>query len=240
VHEPHTDPVPSASHPARLRPGTASVGLGPDKSGDLDRQVRVQLPSSSSDRTAVCIVAGLTFIPNSRRFSLNPMNEQHRSLILLRHAKSAYPDGVVDHDRPLAPRGIREAGLAGDWLRANLPTIGQVLCSTAVRARETLTRARVDAPVRYAERLYGASPTIVIDEINAIADDVTTLLIVGHEPTISAVAMDLSGVDGTNNAAAESISAKFPTSGIALLHVAGRWNDLKPGGAALVDFHVPR
>jgi phosphohistidine phosphatase len=168
------------------------------------------------------------------------MNEQHRGLILLRHAKSEYPDGVVDHDRPLAPRGIREAGLAGDWLRANLPTIDQVLCSTAVRARETLARAGVDAPVRYAERLYGASPRTVIDEINAIADDITTLLVVGHEPAISAVAVGLSGADGTKSAAAESISAKFPTSGIALLQVAGRWTDLKPGSAALVDFHVPR
>ena len=168
------------------------------------------------------------------------MNEQYRSLILLRHAKSAYPDGVVDHDRPLAPRGIREAGLAGDWLRANLPRIDQVLCSTAVRARETLTRAGVDAPVRHVDRLYGATPATVIDEINAVADDITTLLVVGHEPAISAVAVGLSGADGTKSAAAESISAKFPTSGIALLHVAGRWNDLEPGGAALVDFHVPR
>jgi phosphohistidine phosphatase len=168
------------------------------------------------------------------------MNEQHRSLILLRHAKSAYPDGVVDHDRPLAPRGIREAGLAGDWLRANLPTIDRVLCSTAVRARETLTRAAVDAPVRYVERLYGASPAVVVDEINAVVDDIATLLVVGHEPTISAVAVSLAGAHGTKSAAVESISAKFPTSGIALLHVAGRWNDLKPDGAALVDFHVPR
>jgi phosphohistidine phosphatase len=168
------------------------------------------------------------------------MNKQHRSLILLRHAKSAYPDGVVDHDRPLAPRGIREAVLAGDWLRANLPTIDQVLCSTAVRARETLIRAGVDATVRYVERLYGASPAVVVDEINAVVDDIATLLVVGHEPAISAVVAGLAGADGTNSAAAESISAKFPTSGIALLHVAGRWNDLKPCGAALVDFHVPR
>jgi phosphohistidine phosphatase len=168
------------------------------------------------------------------------MNEQHRSLILLRHAKSAYPDGVADHDRPLAPRGIREAGLAGDWLRANLPAVDEVLCSTAVRARQTVTRTRIDAPVRYVERLYGASPATVIDEINAVADGITTLLVVGHEPAISAVAVGLAGADDTKSATAESISAKFPTSGIALLQIAGRWNDLKPGGAALVDFHVPR
>jgi phosphohistidine phosphatase len=167
------------------------------------------------------------------------MNEQHRSLILLRHAKSGYPDGVADHDRPLAPRGLREAGLAGDWLRANLPAIDEVLCSTAIRARQTVARAGVDAPVRYVERLYDASPATVIDEINTVADDVTTLLVVGHEPIISVVAVDLAGAEGTKIAAAESISAKFPTSGIAVLHVGGRWQDLEPGGAALVEFHVP-
>lgn len=198
-----------------------SVGLGADKSRDLDRQVRVQLP-------------------NSRRFNLNPMNEHHRTLVLQRHAKSGYPGGVADHDRPLAPRGIREAGLAGDWLRTNVSTIDHVLCSTATRARQTVARSGVDAPVSYVERLYNADPTTVIDEINAVADDIATLLVVGHEPAMSAVAVSLAGADSTKSAAAEAISAKFPTAGIAVLHVGGRWQDLAPGGAALVDFHVPR
>jgi phosphohistidine phosphatase len=80
----------------------------------------------------------------------------------------------------------------------------------------------------------------VIDEINTVADDIATLLVVGHEPVISALAVDLARAEGTNTAAAECISAKFPTSGIAVLHVEGRWQDLEPGGAALVEFHVPR
>jgi len=161
-------------------------------------------------------------------------------LVLLRHAKSAYPDGVADHDRPLAPRGIREAGLAGDWLRANLPAIDVVLCSTATRARQTLLRTGVDAPVRYVERLYGASPGTMLDEINNVGDDIATLLVVGHEPTMSAVAIGLAGADDTDSAAVEGISLKFPTSGIAVLGVAVRWKDLAPGGGALVNFHVPR
>ena len=168
------------------------------------------------------------------------MSAQHRTLVLLRHAKSAYPDGVADHERPLSSRGNREAGLAGDWLRANLPAIDAVLCSTATRARNTLARTGIDAPLRYAARLYGATPGTMIEEINRVSDDVTTLLVVGHEPTMSEVAVILSGADGTDTAAAQRISAKFPTSAIAVLHVAGRWNQLEPGGAALVTFHVPR
>jgi phosphohistidine phosphatase len=168
------------------------------------------------------------------------VGDRHRTLVLLRHGKSAYPTGVADHERPLAPRGIREAGRAGDWLRANLPAIDRVLCSTATRARQTLAETAVEAPVHYAERLYSATPATVIDEINAVDDDVNTLLVIGHEPVISEVAISLAGADGTDTAAAERISAKFPTSAIAVLRVRCRWQRLEPRGAALVGFHVPR
>jgi phosphohistidine phosphatase len=178
--------------------------------------------------------------PGSVLISVSPVSAQHRNLLLMRHAKSAYPPDVVDHDRPLAPRGVREAGLAGEWLRANVPAIDEVLCSTATRARETLARSGIDAPVRYAERLYGTAPGTVIEEINKVTDEVTTLLVVGHEPTISAVALALAGPSGTDTVAVQRISEKFPTSAVAVLRVAGRWEQVGPGGAALVGLHVPR
>ena len=171
--------------------------------------------------------------------NVNRVNGQH-TLLLMRHAKSSYPPGVADHDRPLAPRGIRQAGLAGDWLRANVPSIDAVLCSTATRARQTLAQTGIDAAVRYSERLYGASPGTMIDEINAVADTVNTLLVVGHEPTMSALAIGLAGTDGTDAAAVERISEKFPTSAIAVLTVAGDWKSLELNGAALIGLHVPR
>jgi len=167
------------------------------------------------------------------------MNDQ-RTLLLMRHAKSDYPEGVADHDRPLAPRGIREAGLAGDWLRANAPTIDAVLCSTATRARQTLDNTRIDAPVRYSERLYGATPGTMIEEISETTDAVATLLVVGHEPTMSGLALILADDDGTDTAVVERISAKFPTSAIAVLAVPGAWKGLEPGRAALAGFEVPR
>jgi phosphohistidine phosphatase len=147
---------------------------------------------------------------------------------------------VADHDRPLAPRGIREAGLAGDWLRANTDGIDGVLCSTAARARETLANTRIDAQVRFDGRLYDATPGIVIEEINTVSDAVATLLVVGHEPTTSALALGLAGTDGTDTAVAERISAKFPTSAIAVLSVPCGWKALELGGAALVGFQIPR
>ncbi|MEE2854614.1 MAG: histidine phosphatase family protein [Actinomycetota bacterium] len=163
-----------------------------------------------------------------------------RTLLLMRHAKSDYPPGVADHDRPLAPRGIRQAGLAGDWLRANAPAIDGVLCSTATRTRETLRNTRIDAPVRYSDRLYATTPGTVIDEINTVDDAVGTLLVIGHEPTMSALALGLGHAEGTNSTAAERITAKFPTSAIAVLTVPSAWKALELGVATLIDFAVPR
>jgi phosphohistidine phosphatase len=163
-----------------------------------------------------------------------------RTLLLMRHAKSDYPAGALDRDRPLAPRGIREAGLAGEWLRSSVPPIDAVLCSTAARTRETLTRTGLDVPVTFDERLYDAVPGTVIDVINGVDDGVATLLVIGHEPAMSNVAIGLAGAPGSSQAAAERISTKFPTSAIAVLRTDAPWRDLTMGAAILVTFHVAR
>ena len=162
-----------------------------------------------------------------------------RTLVLMRHAKSDYPDGVGDHERPLAPRGEREAELAGQWLRENVPAIDAVLCSSAVRTRQTLARTGVEAPVSFLDRLYGGSPGDVIDQINRVDVDVATLLVVGHEPTTSHLALGLAG-PGSDRGSAEQIALKYPTSAIAVLHVPDPWTGLQLSGAELVSFHVPR
>lgn len=171
---------------------------------------------------------------------MSRVNDEPRTLILLRHAKSDYPAAVPDHQRPLAPRGIREAGLAGDWLRANLPEIDLVLCSTATRTRQTLKQTAVDAPVDYVDDLYDAYPGTVIGEINRVADDVSTLLVIGHEPAMSQVALGLAGSDDSDRTAVAKVSTKYPTSAIAVLQVPCAWSRLELGGAALTGFHVPR
>ncbi len=161
-----------------------------------------------------------------------------RTLILLRHGKSAYPDGVSDHDRPLSPRGRREAGLAGRWIRASAPPIDEVLCSSATRTRRTLAEAGIDAPVDYRDSLYLTGPAALVDEIRSVPKDVRTLLVVGHEPTLSATVLDLISDHGTD--AAQQVAEKFPTSSVAVLTIRGRWDELEAGRAELVDFHISR
>jgi phosphohistidine phosphatase len=163
-----------------------------------------------------------------------------RTLLLLRHAKSDYPDGLADHDRPLASRGLREAALAGDWIRANQPKVDAVLCSTATRTRQTLARTGIDADVRYDDDLYDSTPGTVLRLINGVPDDVMTLLVVGHEPTTSMLALGLADEEDSDDDAVERISTKYPTSSIAVLRTASPWSRLELHSASLVAFHVPR
>lgn len=170
------------------------------------------------------------------------MSTSERTLLLLRHAKSGYPDGVADHERPLAPRGEREAGLAGEWIGANAPAIDAVLCSTATRTRQTLARTGVEAPTQFVDALYDSSPGITLEVIGGVDElfgfDVGTLLVVGHEPTTSQLALGLTG-DG-DEAAIEAMSMKYPTSAIAMLRTARRWDRLELRSATLAAFHIPR
>ena len=175
------------------------------------------------------------------------MTDGHRTLLLLRHAKSGYPAGVADHERPLAERGVREAALVGDWIRASVDRVDAVLCSTATRTRQTLERTGVSAPVRYVERIYESTPGIIIDEINDVAElfgdtlaDPATLLVVGHEPVMSGLALGLADETSRRGTVAAAILEKFPTSAVAVLRTDRPWAELELGSAELVDFHIAR
>jgi phosphohistidine phosphatase len=169
-----------------------------------------------------------------------------RRLVLIRHAKSAYPHGVPDHERPLAGKGRRHAQAAGRWLVSEGPRIGLALCSDATRARHTweivhaaLLAAGNDVPTRQEPALYGAEPDEVVALVQARAGEVATVAVIGHEPTMSGVAKLLAGA-GSDAGSLATVTAKFPTSGIAVLHFQGPWSDLRPGGARLEAFVKPR
>jgi phosphohistidine phosphatase len=171
-----------------------------------------------------------------------------RRLILLRHAKSAWPD-VADAERPLAGRGRRAAPAAGRWLRESGYVPDRVLCSTARRARETwqLAEDELGAHPRasFEQRVYGATATELLDLARETPSGVRTLMIVGHEPAMRdltlELAEDLADAQPRNHGeqALERVKAKFPTAAIAVLAFAGSWPELGPGQARLADFVVP-
>ena len=109
-----------------------------------------------------------------------------RRLVVLRHAKSAWPVGVPDHERPLAPRGHRDAPAAGRALAEAdcLPDLA--VCSTAVRARQTWELASAQwgtpPPVRHDGRVYAADVPELLDVVRETPGHVRTLLLVGPQP----------------------------------------------------------
>ena len=107
-------------------------------------------------------------------------------LILLRHAKSDWDRGVSgDFDRPLARRGRKDAPRVGKWMKKNgiVPEI--ILCSPAVRTRETL--AAVNDTLRvghivYEDGIYGASLTALLRLVEQYGRECGNLMITGHNP----------------------------------------------------------
>jgi phosphohistidine phosphatase len=158
------------------------------------------------------------------------------TLLLLRHAKSDWDaaDGE-DFDRPLARRGKKAAALVGRFLRAVDCVPDAVLTSSAVRARTTVELAAAaggwDCPIGDSRRLYEASPEGVIEEIRRVEGSPARLLVVGHEPTWSALVSLLIG-GGT---------VRLPTAALAAIEVeAASWAALTPGSGQLAWLVTPK
>ncbi|MFD8519658.1 SixA phosphatase family protein [Streptomyces capillispiralis] len=166
-----------------------------------------------------------------------------RRLVVLRHAKAARPEGVADHERPLAPRGRGDAPAAGRALAEADCLPGLALCSTAVRARLTWELAAAEwgtpPPVRHDPRLYHAGVPELLAVVREVPAEVETLLLVGHNPGLEDLVLTLAG-DGLDDTL-DRVREKFPTSAIAVLSWRGAgWRDLAPGAALLTYVTVPR
>ncbi|MGH3418710.1 MAG: SixA phosphatase family protein [Streptosporangiaceae bacterium] len=171
-----------------------------------------------------------------------------RKLVLLRHAKSAWPD-VPDQERPLARRGRRDAPAMGRWMRAAGHLPDQVLCSTARRARETWQLVQpglgVTPPVSFDADIYEASGARLLELIRRASPAARTILVVGHDPAVPELAVTLAATHGGTvsvapSAMSDRMRAKFPTAAIAVLEFTGTWNQLAPGSARLTCFVTPR
>jgi phosphohistidine phosphatase len=162
-----------------------------------------------------------------------------RRLVLLRHAKSAWPEDVADHDRPLAARGRRDAPLVGRWLAAAGYLPDAVICSTARRARETWDLASAalaavsPAPaVRYESRVYEATVLGLLMLVRELSDEHRVVAIVGHNPGIAELLVGLA-------APPPQPPASFPTAAVAVLGLPGSWAAAGPAEARLLAFAVP-
>ncbi|QFU87604.1 histidine phosphatase family protein [Amycolatopsis sp. YIM 10] len=153
-------------------------------------------------------------------------------LIVMRHAKSAWPDGIADFERPLAERGLRDAPAAGRWIRENGPAPEMVVCSPAVRARTTAdlvtTELAAQPDTRHDERLYGEPAETVVEVLRELPA-VETVLVVGHNPVLEDLVELLTG-----------ITVEMKTSTVAVLTGDRPWAEAGPGWAELDTITTPR
>jgi phosphohistidine phosphatase len=162
-------------------------------------------------------------------------------LLLLRHAKSSWDDASrADHERPLAPRGRRATGVMAAHLRDRGLTPELVLCSSAVRTRETLAgigdALGDEVTVEIEDGIYGASETELLDRVRRIDDAFGSAMVIGHNPGIGRLALHLVG----SGEEIDRMRAKFPTAALAVLDWDGAWQELAPRRGRLVDFVTPK
>ncbi|HZH28506.1 MAG TPA: histidine phosphatase family protein [Azospirillaceae bacterium] len=169
-------------------------------------------------------------------------------LHLLRHAKSDWTQpgpgqpALHDHDRPLARRGRDAARDMATHVRATGLRPGLVLCSTALRARETLALVRVGLPpgTKAVEEddLYLCGGAALLERIRNAPDEVGELLVVGHNPDLEQLAGSLAGTG--DPALLQTLRDKYPTGALATIALPiNQWADTRPGIGRLTAFVRP-
>jgi phosphohistidine phosphatase len=156
-----------------------------------------------------------------------------RRLVVVRHAKSAWPRDVPDERRPLGPRGRRDAPAIGRWLRDHVDDIDTVVSSPAERTRQTWDLASAelrDSPApRYDRRVYAASADDLLLVVRELPRDAAVAVVVGHNPGLEDLVALLCGE-----------AREMKTSSVAVLGWRGSWSDMSPHRAVLEHHVTPR
>jgi phosphohistidine phosphatase len=169
--------------------------------------------------------------------AVSGQNGDVKRLYILRHAKSSWDDAeLADHERPLAPRGERAAAKIAEHVRSEEIAPALVLCSTALRARQTLAALLPvlagNTDIHLEEDLYGAGPDDVLARVHEVPEAVPSVLLIGHNPTLHELALALTG--------SEDALERFPTGALASVTFATTWADLAEGEGDLESLVVPK
>jgi phosphohistidine phosphatase len=176
--------------------------------------------------------------------------DTNRQLFVLRHAKSSWNDpGIDDHERPLAPRGRRAVKLLAEHMRTAGLRPDQVLCSSARRTRETFEGVSRGGEVMIEPELYAASCDGVIERLQRVSDEISSVMVIGHNPAMQMLVLRLTGANGAEPALRSEhpagsgladVQRKFPTGALATLTFDCGWSELAPGCAKLVAYVHPK
>lgn len=164
-----------------------------------------------------------------------------KQLMLMRHAKSSWADAdLPDIDRPLCERGRDAADKLGRWFTENDFVPDQVLVSTAVRCQETWDRVLASVSVKPTRlnlsSIYMSAPNELLEIIKENAKG-KRVLVLGHQPTIGAVARQLRA----DPAPSHPVFDKYPTGATTVLGLPeGEWSDMQLGTAHLASYITPK
>ena len=167
-----------------------------------------------------------------------------RTIHLLRHAKSSWDDpALADLQRPLAPRGWRAAvAIRGHLIEAGIrPDL--ILCSPARRTRQTLeglAGALEDVPVRVEEGIYFGGVPAVLELLRMLPRSCTSVMVIGHNPTLEELAMELLDPQAEHDPSLRRMSLKYPTGALANMESSAEWSELEPERFRLISFVCPR
>jgi phosphohistidine phosphatase len=167
-------------------------------------------------------------------------SDTSRRLILLRHAKSDWPD-VPDRDRPLAKRGQRDAPVIGRWLHEAGYRPQIVICSAALRARQTWDLVAPELggspSVTFEPRAYAASALTLLYLVRELPPACHAALLIGHNPGVSELASTLIEAAGDDTPGTPGL--RFPTAAVAVLEFSADWSGLSIAQARLVAYISP-
>jgi phosphohistidine phosphatase len=158
-----------------------------------------------------------------------------KTLLLLRHAKSDWEDmRLRDIERPLAKRGLRDAPRMGEALKQQGRLPDFILCSPAVRAKETMQlftkAAKLECEIEFEQNIYEASSAELIKIVRNLADEHACVLLVGHNPGFENLLSRLIGAD-----------RQMPTAALACIEFQiDAWQDVEDGNGKLLWFLIPK
>src|SRR5206468_11209774 len=162
----------------------------------------------------------------------------------LRHAKSSWAAaGMKDFDRPLNQRGREAARRIGQELKRRGVRFDHVIASPAVRVRETLDQLErgydEGFDVAFVEAVYEASAGALLDMVRQIPAQVHAPLLVGHNPGLQQLIVNLTDDDGEG--LRRRVCDGFPTAAVAVIELpAVRWSDTAPGSGVVRELILPR
>lgn len=168
-----------------------------------------------------------------------------RRLTLLRHAKSSWDDeSLDDFHRPLNERGRHSAKAMGAYLSGQGAAFDLILASPAIRVVQTLeglvNGGWISAPVQFDPAVYHAGYRDLLGIIRKIPDEVQSVMISGHNPTIGVLAAQLCRNDDDSGRRAD-LATKYPTGALAEIELdVDHWADVEPQCGRLAAFITPR